>query len=152
MQFVSDEIAKKIDKRFKISGSDLLIAMTGAEVGKVGLVPITDKELWLNQRVGLFKEKIKYANWFCYLTLSTDEFQNILLSSASGSAQPNISSTQIESTETLIPSIELIERFGETVNPMFEKMLENLSQNQTLTQLRDNLLPQLMTGKIEVNA
>lgn len=59
MQFIPSEVAMNIDKRFKVESGDLLIAMTGAEVGKVGMVPNTEKNLWLNQRVGSFKEKVK---------------------------------------------------------------------------------------------
>ena len=152
MQFVSDEIASKVDNRFKVTSGDLLIAMTGAEVGKVGFVPNTEKNLWLNQRVGSFQEKVKFAKWFTYLILSSKEYQNVLLSSASGSAQPNISASQIERVETLIPTHTLIESFGEMVNPLFEKMLENFNQNQSLIDIRDSLLPKLMTGKIDVKA
>jgi len=150
MQFVSNDVAINIDKRFKVESGDLLIAMTGAEVGKVGIVPNTEKNLWLNQRVGSFKEKLKYSKWFCYLILSTKEYQNILLSSASGSAQPNISGSQIENTEIILPSMNLIEEFGSIVNSLFEKILENYSFNQSLTQTRDSLLPRLMSGKIKV--
>ena len=150
MQFIPSEVAMNIDKRFKVESGDLLIAMTGAEVGKVGMVPNTEKNLWLNQRVGSFKEKVKYSKWFCYLILSTIEYQNILLSSASGSAQPNISGSQIERTEIILPSVDLIEEFGSIVNSLFEKILENYSFNQSLTQTRDTLLPKLMSGKLEL--
>lgn len=150
MQFIPSEVAMNIDKRFKVESGDLLIAMTGAEVGKVGMVPNTEKNLWLNQRVGSFKEKVKYSKWFCYLILSTNEYQNILLSSASGSAQPNISGSQIERTEIILPSVDLIEEFGSIVNSLFEKILENYSFNQSLTQTRDTLLPKLMSGKLEL--
>jgi len=151
MQFIPSEVAMNIDKRFKVESGDLLIAMTGAEVGKVGMVPNTEKNLWLNQRVGSFKEKVKHSKWFCYLILSTNEYQNILLSSASGSAQPNISGSQIERTEIILPTVDLIEEFGSIVNSLFEKILENYSFNQTLTQTRDTLLPKLMSGKIEIS-
>ncbi len=151
MQFVSDEVAASVDNRFKVKSGDLLIAMTGAEVGKVGFVPNNEKNLWLNQRVGSFKEKVKFAKWFAYLILSTKEYQNVLLSSASGSAQPNISASQIERVETLIPTHSLIESFGEIVNPLFEKMLENFNQIQTLTQIRDSLLPKLMSGSLNLD-
>ncbi|MFM7855415.1 MAG: restriction endonuclease subunit S, partial [Flammeovirgaceae bacterium] len=70
MQFVSDEVAASVDNRFKVKSGDLLIAMTGAEVGKVGFVPNNEKRLWLNQRVGSFKEKVRFAKWFTYLILS----------------------------------------------------------------------------------
>ncbi len=150
MQFVDENIANIVAERFRISGGDLLIAMTGAEVGKVGIVPKTEKYLWLNQRVGSFKEKVEFAKWFVYLILSTNEYQNVLLNSAMGSAQPNISSSQIERVESTIPAENLIKQFGELVNPFFGRICENYFENQTLTQIRNGLLPKLMSGKIRL--
>ncbi len=57
--FVDSSIVEKIDKNFSISSGDILFAMTGAKIGKMGIIPQTDYRLWLNQRVGLFKEKYK---------------------------------------------------------------------------------------------
>lgn len=150
VQYIENEIAERVDSKFKVSSQDLLIAMTGAEVGKVGIVPQNDKKLWLNQRVGLFMEKVKFAKWFCYLILASNEYQDKLLNTASGSAQPNISSNQIEGIEIIIPAIEKIELFGDVVNSFFDRITKNYLQNQLLVEIRDVLLPKLMTGKIRV--
>lgn len=149
--FVDASVVSSLDKKFKIESGSLLIAMTGAEVGKIGLVPLTEKNLWLNQRVGMFQEKIAYGNLFMYLLLSTDTYQTAIQNSALGSAQPNISASAIESIRAIIPPAELIEAFGKTVKPMFEKILDNLAENETLKTTRDSLLPKLMSGEIEVN-
>lgn len=149
--FVDVSVVSSLDKKFKIESGSLLIAMTGAEVGKIGLVPLTEKNLWLNQRVGMFQEKIAYGNLFMYLLLSTDTYQTAIQNSALGSAQPNISASAIESIRAIIPPAELIEAFGKTVKPMFEKILDNLAENETLKTTRDSLLPKLMSGELEVN-
>lgn len=149
--FVDSSVVSSLDKKFKIESGSLLIAMTGAEVGKIGLVPLTEKNLWLNQRVGMFQEKIAYGNLFMYLLLSTDTYQTAIQNSALGSAQPNISASAIESIRAIIPPAELIEAFGKTIKPMFEKILDNLAENETLKTTRDSLLPKLMSGEIEVN-
>lgn len=149
--FVDASVVSSLDTKFKIESGSLLIAMTGAEVGKIGLVPLTEKNLWLNQRVGMFQEKIAYGNLFMYLLLSTDTYQTAIQNSALGSAQPNISTSAIESIRAIIPPAELIETFGKTVKPMFEKILDNLAENETLKTTRDSLLPKLMSGEIEVN-
>lgn len=149
--FVDATVVERLDKKFKIESGSLLIAMTGAEVGKIGLVPLTEKNLWLNQRVGMFKEKIAYGNLFMYLLLSSDTYQTNIQNSALGSAQPNISASAIESIRAIIPTAELIEAFGKIVNPMFEKILDNLAENETLKITRDSLLPKLMSGEIDVN-
>lgn len=150
VQYIDNDIAMKISSRCSVISYDVLIAMTGAEVGKVGLVPKTNKILRLNQRVGKIDEKIRYAKWFAYIVLSSPEYQNLLFSSAVGSAQPNISATQIESIETVIPTLDIVGTFGELINPLMERICENYFENQLLCQIRDNLLPKLMTGKIRV--
>lgn len=149
--FVDANVVERLDKKFKIESGSLLIAMTGAEVGKIGLVPLTEKNLWLNQRVGMFKEKIAFGNLFMYLLLSSDTYQTNIQNSALGSAQPNISASAIESIRAIIPTVELIEAFGKIVDPMFEKILDNLAENETLKITRDSLLPKLMSGEIDVN-
>jgi type I restriction enzyme S subunit len=149
--FVDANVIERLDKKFKIESGSLLIAMTGAQVGKIGLVPLTEKNIWLNQRVGMFKEKITHGNLFMYLLLSSDIYQTTIQNSALGSAQPNISSSAIESIRAIIPSAELVEQFGKIVNPMFEKILDNLAENETLKNTRDSLLPKLMSGEIQVN-
>jgi type I restriction enzyme S subunit len=149
--FVDASVISSLDTKFKIESGSLLIAMTGAEVGKIGLVPLTEKNLWLNQRVGMFQEKIAYGNLFMYLLFSTATYQTAIQNSALGSAQPNISASAIESIRAIIPPAELIEAFGKAVKPMFEKILDNLAENETLKTTRDSLLPKLMSGEIEVN-
>lgn len=149
--FVDAAVVSSLDEKFKIESGSLLIAMTGAEVGKIGLVPLTDKNLWLNQRVGMFKENIPFGNLYLYLLLSTDTYQTAIQNSALGSAQPNISASAIESIRGIIPPAELIESFGRIAQPMFEKILDNLAENETLKNTRDSLLPKLMSGEIEVN-
>ena len=45
---------KNIDDKFKAKAGDIVIAMTGATVGKYAIVPNTNKQLYVNQRVGYF--------------------------------------------------------------------------------------------------
>lgn len=148
--FVEAIVVHRLDKKFKVETGSLLIAMTGAGVGKIGLVPLTEKNIWLNQRVGMFKEKIAFGNLFMYLLLSSDTYYTAIQNSALGSAQPNISASAIESIQAIIPTADLIEQFGKIVNPIFEKILDNLAENVTLKITRDSLLPRLMSGEIDV--
>jgi type I restriction enzyme S subunit len=72
-------------------------------------------------------------------------------SKANGSTFQEINKSNFREIETTIPLNDILERFDETVNPIFEKIVENVFNNQTLTQLRDSLLPRLMSGKIKIN-
>lgn len=72
---------------YKIQTNDILLAMSGATVGKVGLATPTN-DSYINQRVGILR-----SNCYKYLfyALSTDCFIEYILLKASGSAQPNVS-------------------------------------------------------------
>ena len=50
----------------------------------------------------------------------------------------------------LSPPNEVRERFEQIANSLFEKIKLNLSESQTLAELRDTLLPKLMSGEISV--
>ncbi|MCL5674887.1 MAG: restriction endonuclease subunit S [Candidatus Omnitrophica bacterium] len=82
-------------KEFRISSKDVLIAMTGATIGKVSQVQETREKLLLNQRVG----KVKTSNCLDYIKyiLNSDLIQEQIHLIAEGGAQENISSEQLES-------------------------------------------------------
>jgi len=149
--FVADSVIGALDSKFRIESGNVLIAMTGAEVAKLGIVPKNNKSLWLNQRVGLFKEKVDFGIMFIYLLFSKPEYQKLLKDKGTGSsAQPNISSTDIESIDIVMPTYNILNRFGSIIQPCFVKIIENLNQIQTLIKTRDTLLPKLMSGEIRV--
>jgi type I restriction enzyme S subunit len=149
--FVDDAIVQNLDEKFRIKPGNVLIAMTGAEVAKMGIVPQNDSNLWLNQRVGLFKNKINNAVLFIYYLFSKPEYQKALRDKGTGSsAQPNISATDIESIRILVPDINVLNDFAILANPMFNKVISNLRQIQLLAKTCDTLLPKLMSGQIRV--
>ena len=148
--FVNDEIANSIQGRFKILTGDILIAMTGAEIGKLGIIPKTDKNLWLNQRVGLLKEKYKGAKYLAYLQLKSEYGQDYIENTATGSAQPNISGTGIENCGFTKLDEESIVKYSLQIGELYDKVIFNLGEISTLTALRDTLLPKLMSGEVKV--
>ena len=87
-------IQKEIDDRFVVNNGDLLIALSGATTGKMGVYS-TDKVAYLNQRVGnlrIIDTSIlcpKYRNIFMYSKTEA------ILKLAYGGAQPNISGSVI---------------------------------------------------------
>ena len=149
--FVEDSVIQNIDKRFKIRTGDILIAMTGAEIGKLGIIPNTDKNLWLNQRVGLLTEKFPGAKYLAYLRLNSDFGQDHIENTAAGSAQPNISATGIENCGFPIVNKSFLEDCALQIKELYDLVIFNLGQIHTLAQLRDTLLPKLMSGEVRVN-
>jgi len=69
---------------------------------------------------------------------------------ANGSTFQEISKSNFKVIETHLPDREILRLFDETINPLFDRIVANEIEIKTLTQLRDSLLPKLMSGKIEI--
>lgn len=145
----------KVDKAkdFIVGAGDLLIAMTGATIGKFAMVPYSSEILLVNQRVGKFflgdnpVEKLP----FIYCTLKQSDVYCEIVNRGQGSAQPNISASDIMSIPCVIPSKESINEFNDIAQPLFDLIISNQRENQQLSELRDSLLPKLMSGKLGVS-
>lgn len=150
VDYVDDIVIATVPDRFRITSGDILIAMTGAEIGKLGIIPKSNKSLWLNQRVGLLSEKYEGAKYLAYLQLKSDFGQDYIENTATGSAQPNISGTGIEKCGFPIIEESRIKEYSLQIGELYDKVIYNLGQIRTLTQMRDTLLPKLMSGEVEV--
>ena len=125
--------------------------MTGATVGKVGLMPSSERSFYLNQRVGKFESKLDRDVTPLLLSFfNSEKTQSSILNLAGGAAQPNISAKQIESIELPIPQNTLLTTFLDETANLFSLRLNLIDQNFRLTQARDLLLPKLMNGEIAV--
>jgi type I restriction enzyme S subunit len=91
-------------------------------------------------------------NLVIYFFMKSNEVLNqlqLLAESRSGTF-PQITYTELAKIELNIPSADILKLFTEYLWSAFKKIRENQSQIESLTQLRDSLLPKLMTGKITV--
>ncbi|AIJ32435.1 restriction endonuclease subunit S [Actinobacillus suis] len=141
---------KTIDEKFKVNVGDIVIAMTGATIGKFALIPKTDSDLYVNQRVGVFKLSAVEKLPFLINTLSQDYFRKSIIELSGGAAQPNISNEQINNIELIYPVENIIANFNEKLTASYKQIIQKRYETQKLTQLRDFLLPMLMNGQVEV--
>lgn len=149
-QFVEDEVANNIDSKFKLNKGDVTIAMTGAELGKTGFIYGFDK-YYLNQRVGVIRGENKEGDLYLKLLFLSDEFQTFLNSKGYGSAQPNISTSDIESILVNDITEKNLKDIYERLNAIYYRIISNCEENLNLEQLRDTLLPKLMNGEIDLD-
>lgn len=143
-----------------------------------GLVPILDQGKsgiigYHNDKPGvkasLDNPIIVFANHTCYMKLVTYDFsaiQNVLPFKLNGcDIYWSYLATQGKQRfveykghwpdfmihEIVIPSEELMQRFGELIKPFYSQMASNENQNKSLAKLRDTLLPKLLSGEIELS-
>ncbi|MDN5371875.1 MAG: type restriction enzyme subunit [Carnobacterium sp.] len=123
--------------------SKLLISCRGAASGKIVVsLPysfITNNSLIMNE----FKRS--YFHYYRYL-FNTIEFENY----ATGSAQPQITITNIKDLKVYVPNESMINKFNMILTPIFDTQINLQKENGKLVELRDTLLPKLMSGEIQV--
>lgn len=133
---IAEQIMANIQNidRYAIDTGDILIAMTGATVGKVGRFPITHERFYLNQRVGkVYLTEPSRADYnYLYYVLSQDIYVRQMFVAADGSAQANISGTQIEHLDIPLPPLVEQRAIAHILGTLDDKIELNRQQNKTL--------------------
>lgn len=146
---VSEYLTKEAVERFSIPiiPSNTVLLSFKLTVGRVA---ITTEEMLSNEAIAHFRIKphSKFYSEFLYLFLKSFNFNS--LGSTSSIAEA-INSQMIKEIEMQIPNEEKLESFRIEIEPLFQKIKSNAQQIRTLTQLRDTLLPKLMSGEIRLN-
>ncbi len=140
-------------QEFSLKSGDLLIAMTGATIGKFCIVPVLKEAMYVNQRVGKFflGENPILKVPFIYGLLKSENIISQIINKGQGSAQPNISANDIETISIILPPKDIISKYNELVSPYFSLLIKNLNECDYLARLRDTLLPKLMSGELKIN-
>ena len=101
--FFNKETYKQNLDKYKVHPDDILIALSGATTGKIGINK-TNETLYLNQRVAICRESVKtlsHKYLYCFLKTKSLEF----LKDAEGVAQPNLSTEQMKNYVLPIPPL-----------------------------------------------
>ncbi len=124
-------------EKFALDHGDILIAMTGATVGKVGRMPQTIERFYLNQRVGkVFLDDPEGADYdFIYYVLSQESHVRQMFGIAYGSAQANISGSLIETLKIPLPPVHLQRRIAHILGTLDDKVELNRRMNRTLEKM-----------------
>ena len=150
LQCIPVEVALNHEK-FLLSRGDVVMAMTGATVGKHGVITGA-APLLLNQRVcKLIPKEISDYSYLKTL-LSRTETEDWIVNTAQGSAQPNISATSILSLPIVVPKQDQRKAFDGVVRSFYNQMIENRIQLTSLTLIRDLILPKLISGELRLES
>ena len=74
-----------------------------------------------------------------------------LASLNAGSAVPSMTTDILNSMELLIPDADTLAKFENIIAPMYLTVQHNTKESSTLAELRDSLLPRLMSGELDVS-
>lgn len=118
-------------------------------IATVGLVCITDCDLQTNQQINsIVPNELKFLYYLYEVMLDMyDELHNL---ASGGTATLNLNTGDFSRIKIVKPDDVTLLQFNNAVIPLFTKIRFNGSQIQTLEQLRDMLLPKLMSGEVRV--
>ena len=127
--------------------NSILVAMYGATAGKVSLLTF---EACSNQAVCGVIPKVENMLYYVYFHISSLYSHFITLST--GSARDNISQNTIKNILLPIPTRNILKLFDEKIGSIYQMIVNNYQQIDSLTMQRDELLPLLMNGQVSVNS
>lgn len=131
-------------------GGEIIISNVG-DVGSVFLCPKLDGRMTLGNNIIMLKPEDNHLRYYLYIWFKYLQGQALIQGIKGGSAQPKFNKTDFKNTSVLIPPKDILTRFHETVAPMFETISQRQTETSRLVDLRDTLLSQLMSGKIDVS-
>ena len=142
---VAPKHALKANNFFVHSG-DILIAMTGATTGKIGMVPLCDESIVVNQRVGKFflgDNPIDKAPFLYSTLLYNRVVRHLQPDGTAGSAQDNLSADNIKDIAIVLPDQSIIDDFNTQHIAHIKMLMSNWAEIRSLNKLAETLLQTL---------
>ena len=146
---VSTEIHDTFLKRSILQAGDLLFSIAGT-IGRVAKVTADILPANTNQALAILRPKSHVNSDLIYCILKSSYFQELADGKVVHAVQPNLSLGEISNSCIRLPNQKVLQVFTEQVSAYFAKKSVNSSQIQTLENLRDTLLPKLMSGEVRV--
>lgn len=107
-------------------------------------------EAWLNQRVCVFENKRPKGKAFLYFTIKPLLYA--IEQTQVATTVIHIGKKDYDAFEIMLPDATTLDSFDSLTAPMIKQIVSNSFENKRLAEMRDNLLPKLMSGEIDVSA
>jgi type I restriction enzyme S subunit len=114
-----------------------------------GLVAMVTVESQTNQQINSVVPLDNWGNAFPLFLLRRIG-DAVRTGGSGGSIFHNLSKSRFEELKVLLPSVDLAQLFDDFIEPLVSKIVGNQKQAQTLTTLRDTLLPRLISGQLRL--
>lgn len=115
----------------------------------IGYIAVAAGEVATNQGFKSIVPKPEIGTAFVYYFLKHN--LPIIEGMASGSTFKEVSGSTMKGVPAVIPDTDTIARFNDFCSPIFAQQRILEEQNHSLAALRDNLLPKLMSGEVDVS-
>ena len=131
-------------------GGEIIISNVG-DVGSVHLCPYLDKPMTLGNNIIMLKPNKQYYSYYLYILFKWAYGNDLIMSIKGGSAQPKFNKTDFKSLKIIAPKDIVLEKYHSMISVLFNKMRILEDESRRLAELRDTLLPRLMSGELKLN-
>ena len=142
----SDLCSPSIKPEYIVHDGDVIFSWSGSLL----------VDLWCGGTCGLNQHLFKvtsetYDKWFYYAWTNYHLQKFAAIAADMATTMGHIKREELSKAEVLIPSRSDYERIGSLLAPLYDLVISNRIENRKLATLRDELLPQLMTGRLDVS-
>ena len=139
----------KLRKRTKLDKGDILLTSVGT-IGEMCMLMSEPINIEFQRSVAILKPNTDLiSSYFLYELLLNQQSQIKHL--AHGAVQQCIFISDLKGFNITVPDKESILKFDNIVSPIFRKKAKLCDEIKSLSQLRDTLLPRLMSGELKIN-
>ena len=137
-----------VSQTTKCNPGDVLISNIRPYFKKIEYV---HSESGCSNDVLCFVPESKMLSAFLYETLYADKFFDYVVAGSKGTKMPRGDKQQILQYPIIMPSVDQLTIFNDTVSPMLNLIAKNNTENRKLSEIRDTLLHRLISGEIDVS-
>ena len=134
---------------YLFDGIYLLLGEDGTVVDGLGfpILQYVYGQFWVNNHAHIITGKEGFSVEELYLFFSLINIKSIV----TGAVQQKVSQQNLKKVPAIIPSKQALSAFDEIIQPIFAQIRNLRDENANLSQLRDTLLPKLMSGELDVS-
>lgn len=142
----SDRCSSAIKKDYIVNDGDVIFSWSGTLL----------VDLWCGGKCGLNQHLFKvtsdkYPKWFFYFWTKHHLDNFIRVAKDKAVTMGHIKRTELEKASIIIPSEDKLSEIDNIISPIIEEIITHRIEMRRLSQLRDSLLPQLMSGELKIN-
>lgn len=134
---------------YLFDGIYLLLGEDGTFVDSLGfpILQYVYGQFWVNNHAHIITGKEGFSVEELYLFFSLTNIKSIV----TGAVQQKVSQQNLKKVPAIIPSKQALSAFDEIIQPIFAQIRNLRDENANLSQLRDTLLPKLISGELDVS-
>ena len=138
------------DPKYRVTSGDILFSWSGSPDTSIDMFVLADRDGWLNQHI--FKLEFKpHERSFIYVLLRHLKGQFIEIArNKQTTGLGHVTADDLKRLQVVFPPDQMVRAFDGLVRPLLGKVHASRVESRTLVELRDTLLPKLISGEIRV--